>query len=271
MWEYLAHLPPALSFTLLTLLIIAVIVIALKGHLALKWGRAIIGLGEKEEQKQEGIPEASEGAQKGTKTATTIVTPPKIKRSCGDCILILMGEREKFEFNMRKRLDKLLKAQMNFVEQKMIEMEGMLISSYTVLFNSAQNHAQFTGDGSNIEYKMFYGLIRDVLMTVKNEVRKSLKENGFYEITDTEFSVYVKDRVQVIITIMSQQLRNLYPSQGTVVTIEEIITNIEKKQPQLQSFVFDVYINAKQAVAETDQEIETLKNSFAQWVDEFVG
>lgn len=274
MWEYLNKLPPMLSFALLILAGTAVIIISIKGHLIFKWGKAIVGLGDKTESLSETPPEAQKEAAKPaipapSATASISAEAPKTRRSCGDCILILMGEREKYELSMRKKMDRLLKLQMNFIEQRLIEIEGMLTDSYTTLFNSM--NTQFDSkENYEVEYKLYYGLMRDTLMTIKNELRRCLKENGFYELSDSEFSTYIKDRVQVLTTMITQQLRNLYPIKGVSIPIEKIIDDIEKKRSQLNSYVFEIFVNSKQVVIETDQEIEALKDNFANWVDEFV-
>jgi hypothetical protein len=178
----------------------------------------------------------------------------------------MMGEREKFELNMSKKVDHVLKTQMSIAEQKLVEIENTLING----FNERLNIAKKARTEVEVEYKLFYGLLRDALINVKNEIRRSLKENGFYELSDNEFNMYAKDKTKVIISMVSQHIRNLYPSRGSEVSINEILVMLESKQSTFQGYISDVYTQAKQVIIDTDAEIGELKRMFSEWVDGFV-
>jgi len=146
MWEYLKQLPIPLSFTLIILIsaavIIAVVLIALKGRLLFRWGKNLIGLG-------------GAGAKNSDSDSHDTTSPPATqfmaKRSCGDCILILMGEREKYELKMNLKQDRLLRQQMNFIEQRLIEMEGLFIETFDKMVVEANKAGRGTREQLDIE------------------------------------------------------------------------------------------------------------------------
>jgi hypothetical protein len=107
-------------------------------------------------------------------------------------------------------------------------------------------------------------------MMVKDELRRSFKENGFFELSEGDFSTYVKDKTHNTISIMSQHLRNLYPSRGVIISVEQIIDVIEKNTPTLHEYLRAVFVNAKQVVLDSEKEITALQGQFSKWVDGFV-
>lgn len=265
MWEYLKGLPDAFSVTVLIVGILGVVVISLKGSAVVKWGKNLVGLGTKA-QESPSEEESKKGSTETSASLTSTGVPKQPKRSCGDCVLIMMGEREKYELNMSKKVDRILKTQMNIVEQKLIEIESTLING----FNEKLNIAKEDKTEIEMEYRLFYGLLRDALISVKNEIRRSFKENGYYELSDNEFNVFVKDKTKVIISMISQHLRNLYPSRGSGVYISDIIVMLESKQNTFHGYLSDVFVQAKQVIIDTDTEVNELKRSFSEWVDDFV-
>ncbi|MBD3170989.1 hypothetical protein GF326_00815, partial [Candidatus Bathyarchaeota archaeon] len=53
------------------------------------------------------------------------------KRTCGDCVLILLGIREKYEYKSRELDTSLLRNQMKFAEQKIQEIIFFLSQSFS--------------------------------------------------------------------------------------------------------------------------------------------
>lgn len=263
MWKYLQSLPPEFSVAVIILAIIAAVIISLKGRAFVKWGKSLIGLGN---AKEEGTTTGETGVTKPPAPPTVTLKYPK--RSCGDCLLIVMGEREKYEINMRKVSNRVLKQQMNFVEQKLVEMQTLFTTSFMDQISRMNGHSN--EEQYEIQYKLFYGLLKDCLFALKDEFRRSLKENGFFDLDDTEFANYVKDKTRTIISTISQYFRNLYPTRGILVPVEKIAESLEKSTSDLQNDVFAIYVNAKQIEREIDFETKEIQRQFGDWVDAFV-
>jgi hypothetical protein len=260
MWSYLADLPTPLSFTLMLIGILAIVVISLKGKLLAKWGKNTIGLGG-----SAGTTETNE-KQKSPPPTTMML----LKRSCADCLLILDAERAKYEMKMQKKTDRLLTLEMNFIEQKLIEFEGMLLEDFNTMLHDLKKVQNIDAGRSEVEYKLYYGLLREGMGAVKGEFRRACKENGFHDMNEADFANYIKDRVLIVLTMLTQHLRNIYPMQGVLIPIYDIIVNMESQSKELHDYIFNIFLNVKQIIKETNTEIDAFKKDFSTWVENFV-
>jgi len=192
------------------------------------------------------------------------------KRRCIDCVGIIMSKREKMEIELSEYTKKqaiiensLLKKQMNFAEQKLSEIETMFLDFYnSKIFNSvADNKTQTT------QYRMFWGLIRDALyIRMKDEIRRSFKENGFYHKSGSEFQIYVREQHKNIFGILKQHVINLYPSniEDLVVNMNEIVKFIVSKKDRLEDIAFEIYTSAKEIKKKIEEDIKELEYKYLE-------
>lgn len=281
MWSYLEKLPPTLSFALLLILIIvavvAIVIIAIKGKLIAKWGKNAIGIGGSSDNKNRG---SFAGTGDGTSTnissdTTTEVRPPappgtvfvEKKRSCTDCLEIVLSKRDKFDFNKKLREDKILTYRMNYTEEKLLEFENNFLEQFEGRID------EFSDSGhpnKEIESKMFYGLFKEALYKVKKEIRRSYKENGFNELGDIDFLNFVRDKTKVLISILVRNLRNIYPTHSTLIHIDSIVEDIESRYDSMHEYIKDIFTYAKQVIAENEKETEEMKKEFKNWIKKFI-
>lgn len=243
--------------------VIGAVIVALRGKLGIKIGNKSINLGGG----------GSEKEKKGVKKKEDPIPPPATvlvtqKRSCGDCVLLLMGEREKFEFKIRRERDKVMKSQMTFAEQKLIEIQTKISNTISAKISESIKDKS-TNVEESVQYKLFYGLLKDALFQIKDEIRRSFKDNGFYDISGSEFSWYVKERTQVISSMLSQYMRNIYPNRGGVFKLEKILRCIEKDSTFTAGIINDIYSYAREVRVETDESVKNLQKEFGEWVDKF--
>jgi len=258
MWEFLKSLPVGWSITIFILGILAIVIVSLWGQLKAKFGKEEISLGGDKDSisdRQKKSDDSSRGF-------------PRPKRSCGDCVIILMGEREKYELQIRKGQDRILKTQMVFAEQKLIELQTLLITCWNETIHASMKNGVMAVDES-VQYKLLYGLLKDALIEVKNEIRRSLKDNGFYEINSSEFSDYVKERIKVIISMLIVHIQNIYPDRKGILEVDDIISGIQKQNLNISNIINEIYYYTKDVKSDADQKIETLTKNFGLWVDKF--
>ena len=136
------------------------------------------------------------------------------KRSCGDCINILMAKRTGFEVMYNTKRMSILRQQMVFVEHKLIEIEQII--------------------GKEIHNR------------VKDEIRRSFKENGFLEMSETDYDNYLNDRYEVLLPMIDTQDIKIPP------------------------IIKDIYTNAKAVKLRVETEIKKLEEDFINDMDEFV-
>jgi hypothetical protein len=181
---------------------------------------------------------------------------------------LLFGEREKLELNIRKERDKILKSQMTFAEQKLIETQNILLNAMASMIHSSVKANSSQVDEA-VQYKLSYGLLRDTLGSVKDEIRRSFKAGEFYDMSGAEFSLFIKERASTLIFMMTAYIRNIFPDRGGVIETSEIITSIEDKALNIGTIVSEIYTHARDTKIEIDRRINNLKLVFGQWVDNF--
>jgi hypothetical protein len=271
MWNYLSSLPEILSFSIIIIGLLAIVTISLRGTAVVKWGKNLIGLGNAKlpEEPLENTPKEEILEQTGQHPATVFLR--RVKRSCGDCVMILMAQREKYEFNIALTSNRKLKNCMLYAEQKIADMLNILNDTFAnALENSRAIRPEEIHSSEDVQYKMFYGLMRDSLVQVKDEIRRSYKENGFYELSEAEFSGYVKDKSRKILSTITTYIRTVYPTSGVSVEGHELLTEIEFNAHKFQELVFDMYRNAKTVITDIDTEVDDLKKKFSDTIDQLV-
>lgn len=249
---FFLNLSDPIPFIIITgIIVIAIIIIAIKGRFIAKIGTKIFKIGKFSEPKN---------------TTCSPTPPPTVtvmKRSCGDCVLLLMAEREKKEILMRRESEKVLKTQMTFVEQKLIEIQTKMCEKFNNLID------QSSSIDKSVQYKLFYGLFKDALIHIKDEIRRSFKDNGFYEMSGSDFSWYIKDRIQVLTSMLTQYMRNFYPNSNEITELNKII-NLIKENTFLSDIINNFYCYAQEVKTESDKKIEVIKQSFSEWVNDFI-
>lgn len=253
MWKFLSEMPHELSFALLIIGIIAIVIISLRGHLKAMFGKKSIELGPEE-------PINSNSA--GRETVTII------KRTCGDCILMLMSEREKYEFQISQESNKILRTQMTFVEQKLMEIHSTFMQRVIDAINRYTEKTPGSID-EGIQYKMAYGLLKDAILGIKDEYRRSLKENGFYYLDNTDFLDFISNKVANTHSMLIQFIRNIFPDRAGIIHPDEIIEAIGKEHDSFSKAIKDIYTFAQSARRESDENIIEIKNEFKRWIDDF--
>lgn len=259
MWEFLKGLPVAVSVSLLFMAIIAIVVVALRGRIKAIFGDKNIEIGPTSSEK----PKTVEIPQ--TLPPTVIIQ----KRSCGDCILLLMGEREKFEIQIKQETNRILKSQMNFTEQKLIEIQNIIMKDIIEVirkFNLKNSNAV----DEVVQYKLVYGLFRDALLNIKDEMRRSFKDNGFYDLSGSEFMAFTRDRTAIVHSILDQYVRNIFPDHAGVISPQDVIDVFEKEREFIGATFNDIYTYARNIRAEAHNNINMFMADFKKWIDEFI-
>lgn len=240
MWTWLASLPLVWQVSLIILVIGAVIGISVFGNFVFKGGLTQISLGRIR--------------MKG--------------RSCGDCVLILMGKRELLDSKKEFIQRNILKDQMNYVEQKLIEVQTYLTNSYREDIRAARN-SNLNLSEEYKQYRLYCSTLQCALEVVKDEIRRSLKENGFYELSGTDFSNYVKDKAQALVSLGKNYIVNQYPYEGMIVSIEDRLSKLDNYIPKIEDMCFNVFQNAKDILRNSKALLSKADSDFAREIDEF--
>lgn len=192
------------------------------------------------------------------------------KRTCGDCVLILFSIREKYEYETRKLDTNLLRMQMKFSEQKIQEIIFFLSQSFS-------DDIKVYGEGAEQDRKatqsaLYCEALKNAMLSVKDELRRSFKENGFEGFSEVEFSYYVKDKTRTMLTIVRSYLNQYYvDGDKTIVHLKERFDRMDKENLQkFEDWAFQIFVNAKDLVNEFEGNKENNTSKLRSEIDEFV-
>lgn len=244
MWEWLAALPLMWQIILSILVLMLILVISIYGNMFIGWGRAKLGIGNKNK---------------------------KSKRSCSDCIIILMSKREKFETQFKLVENSILKEQMNYTEQKITQIQSLFLNKYSSELSACKNNGKIDNAESLKQYRLFYGLLKDGLVSIKDELRRSFKENGFYDLDTKDFELYLKSKTKTLISIITQHMMNFYPNSEMCVSMDTINTLMNDNLMKLKDIISDVFINGKNVNTDAKRQMDSLTSEFSEELDRISG
>lgn len=125
-----------------------------------------------------------------------------------------------------------------------------------------------------LQYRMFWGLTNDAInIRMKDELRRSFKENGFHELEGNDFSIYIKNQSKNLISILRNHIINLYPpntkGKGIKISMEEILEEIDKRERDFDDLFTEIYNESKKVVIQDNQSIEEIDKKFEEEITSF--
>jgi hypothetical protein len=188
-------------------------------------------------------------------------------RTCGDCILIMFGIREKYETESYKIRHNVLRSQMSYFEQKSQEIVLWLTQSFQDDLEKLGSSKP--GEMKTAQFGYYQEALKCAMMSVKDEVRRSFKENGFAEFSENEFSNYVKSKLRTLISIAKSYLSTYYiQGSDTIVTLKYRYEKLDYNR--LNDIMFDVFGYARDALKEAEAKEKEIKEKFKNEIDLFV-
>jgi len=190
------------------------------------------------------------------------------KRSCKDCIMLIVGKRVQFETLYNLKISTILRDQMNYVEHKFQEVTFELENTYRDdLLTYNKNECK---EIENKEFILYRELLSNSLFETKDEIRRSFKENGFHDMNDRDFDQYIKDRSTLLLTIAREHIQRSYPSNMIIPIIERFKRYDIVSAKKIEYIIRDIYINAKEIRCRVLKELDELQFKFVDEVDSLV-
>ena len=194
----------------------------------------------------------------------------KKKRTCGDCVLIIFSIRELYEFQREKLRTNLLRQQMTYVEQKIQEVIMFLAQNFNddikLLGKDATNNKRVS------ESALYCESLKNSLLEVKDEIRRSFKENGFAAMSEKEYAQYVKEKAKILVMSARSYLRQYcVETDETIIKLKDRFDKMDKWHfQQFEGWAFDIFTNAKDLIIETERKRVNLDEKFKKDIDNFV-
>lgn len=239
MWTWLTALPIPVQIGIYVGFLVLVVILAIIGRVTFKMGKWNVSFGK----------------------------PPKAKkRMCTDCRTLVMTRTMKFDHDVKMLRDDILRDQMNYAEQKMLEVSYMLTSSYRQdIVDARKPGARMDISRENKEYIIYQESLGCAMIQIKNALRRAFKENGFFELGSNEFEDYIVGKTKLLISIGKEYIRSRYPFENMIVPIEERFSRTPESK--IQAAVHDVFSKAKLIVKSTHEKIEELASVYDEDMD----
>lgn len=196
-----------------------------------------------------------------------------IRRSCSDCMMIAYGIWLRHDAAIDKIKHNIIEHQMRFVEQKIEEYELLLLQDYkkdqvkkrkeniiTKIEHLTQEHK---------EYILYQEALHNAFRLIIKEIRRSYKENGFYNLHAERFASYVKNKAKDLIRIGEQYMMSVYPQEHMFIAIEKRFQKLDERQ--IEDLTFEIYINAKTTYNEAHKQMTQLEKQFQIDIDKHIG
>jgi hypothetical protein len=164
--------------------------------------------------------------------------------------------------------DGILRDQMNYAEQKIHEVTYCLNTSYRDdLIKARPFNVGADMIRENKEYLIYQEALACALSLVKNELRRSFKENGFYDLGPNEFTDYVSGRTKLFINITREYLVMRYPTEGMIISIRDRFSRAP--EAFLEVVTTDVYLKAKQIKNTAELKLDATSKEYDKDMLEF--
>jgi hypothetical protein len=139
------------------------------------------------------------------------------------------------------KLKGILSDQMNYLDEKLLLIEDILLNAFRKEFS-----VKTEGDNipSHQEYLFFYSLVSLVKEEIKRDIRAIFIRNNFSSYSEQEFSDYIKEKNQWVITRVNMFLRDMYPSDKMVVSYEELEVGLKESYEKIDAILTQVFKKA---------------------------
>jgi len=188
------------------------------------------------------------------------------KRTCVDCLRILIPEVIKIQVNVREILNKQKNEQKLSIERRIIEIAG---KSTGVYYNVNEKLLKNVEVADRVkDYKYYMGISEIAEKRVENELIRAIKENGFTKLSDEiDFQKYVKNKVDNVLEIVHQIIQFFDPEKALEME-NEVFNSESKVNRQLYAIVYEIFNQTRRLAIETKRELEKEKDSIDTFIVE---
>jgi ubiquinone biosynthesis protein Coq4 len=160
--------------------------------------------------------------------------------------------------------------QMSYVEEKMTTVKSMLLDNYSMLLRSKIKDS--TSITAHEDYITYHRLVESMLREdVKSFIKRSIYEENFEDLTDTEFKVFVNEKFDYMYQIASEFMDIWYISNKMLITRDEIKMSALQLRPKFLDLCFDVYSRAIRWFQEQQKEKDSLRKELDDFYYKIVG
>lgn len=182
---------------------------------------------------------------------------------------IIVDRVRNFVVNKEKQLTKLyldiMIRQMNFCDEKIVEMKGLFIEEYSRLLSKklektedVRVHSQFKN------YKMFLTLMMEY--AVKDSTfKKSVRQNHLAEFTIDSWDAFVEQKVNITLELIKEEYDFNYPD-DSLVSRKEVDESNERVFEKIRPMIISMYRKAREISIESRAKIKFIEEEMYQYL-----
>jgi len=164
------------------------------------------------------------------------------------------------------RVDK----QMSYVEEKMSTVKSILLDNYSKLLRIKVKDS--TSITAHEDYITYHRLVESMLREdVKEFIKRSISEESFEDLTDTEFKVFVNEKFEYLFQIASEFMDIWYISSKMLISRDEVKMSVLSLKSKFLDLCFDVYSRAIRWGQEQQKEKDLLRKELDDFYEKIVG
>jgi len=182
---------------------------------------------------------------------------------------IIVDRVRNFVANKEKQLSKLYQdimiRQMNFCDEKMVEMKGIFIEEYSKMLSKkleksedVRVHPQFKN------YKMFLTLMMEYAVK-ESTFTKSVRQNHLADFTIESWDAFVEQKANITIELIKEEYDFNYPD-DSLVTRKEVDESNERVFDKIRPMIISMYRKAREISIETKAKIKFIEEEMNQYL-----
>lgn len=235
MWTWIATLPVIWQIALPVIVLIAIVIMSMWGHAKFTWAGKVIGFG----------------------------TPHNDCKKCKD---LVMTKAIKYATECEIVKNSVLRDQMNYVEQKLQEICLAFTQSYREMIVSYRKpNEPMDYQREQKEYLLYQETLCNALEIIKKELRRSMKENGFFEMSAMEYASYCKSKTTTVISMEKEYVTSRYPFEGMIIPLLERFAKTDIKF--IEGIIFEIFNKSKEIVLDSKEKLKQLSDKFDSDLD----
>lgn len=182
---------------------------------------------------------------------------------------IIVDRVRQYVINKEKQISKLyldiMIRQMNFCDEKILEMKGLFIDEYSKLLTKKIEKTEDVRIHPNFRnYKMFLSLMMEYAVK-ESTFKKSVRQNHLAEFTIDSWDAFVEQKVNITLELIKDEYDDNYPDES-LVTRKEVDESNERVFDKIRPMIISMYRKAREISIETKAKIKFIEEEMNQYL-----
>jgi hypothetical protein len=173
--------------------------------------------------------------------------------------------KEYMEMNLAKIHEEeksILPRQMNYADEKQMEIKTILIDSYAKLLTNKKNKIQIMTDVRNTQEFRTYKMVVELMLKeciVEKTLKKSLRENHLSEKSVENWEIFIHQKADITYGLFKDYLDNHFP-EGGMINRPELDTLYSQNEEQVKKLIKAIYRFAREISIEVHTRTKELRD-----------